>query len=133
MLDFLSVPLSQSLLIPLGLTAVASRADTGNYKMILGSGNSDSGTTTLMMSNEEIEHIIKIVKSLCDSSLLKKGAAETTENETKKIGRFFGVLLGTLGACLFENILAGKDVDAIRADHAAVWAGNRIIRAAESF
>ena len=30
------------------------------------------------------------------------------------------MLLGTLGACLFENILAGKDVDAIRADHEVV-------------
>lgn len=51
----------------------------------------------------------------------------------KKIGRFFGVLLGTLGACLFENILEGKDVDAIRADHEVVWAGNGIIRAEEGF
>ena len=43
------------------------------------------------------------------------------------------MLLGTLGACLFENILAGKDVDAIRADHEVVWAGNGIIRAEEGF
>ena len=58
-------PLAKSVLIPLGLTA-ASAADAGMHKKILGSGN----TTTLIISNDEIKDIIKIVKSLDDSDLL---------------------------------------------------------------
>ena len=51
-------PLTKSVLIPLGLTAAASVADAGIHKKVLGSGN----MTTLIMSNDEIEDIIKIVK-----------------------------------------------------------------------
>ena len=65
-------PLAKRVLIPLGLTAAASAADAGIHKKILGSGN-----TTLIISNNEIEDIIKIVKSLGDSGLLLKGVTET--------------------------------------------------------
>ena len=73
-------PLAKSVLIPLGLTAAASAADAGIHKKILGSGN----TTTLIISNDEIEDIIKIVKSLKDSCLLLKGVTETVQNEVKE-------------------------------------------------
>ena len=66
-------PLATSVLIPLGLTAAASAADAGIHKKILGSGNN----ITLIMSNDEINPIIKIVKSLEDSGLLLKGVTET--------------------------------------------------------
>ena len=56
-------PLANSVLIPLGLTAAASAADAGIHKKILGSGN----TTTLIILNDEINDVIKIVKSLEDS------------------------------------------------------------------
>ena len=52
-------PLAKSVLIPLGLTAAASAADAGIHKKILG-----SGTTTLIISNDEMEDIIKIVNLL---------------------------------------------------------------------
>ena len=58
-------PLAKSVLNPLGLTAAASAADARIHKKILGSGN----TTTLIISNDEIEDIAKIVKSLEDSGL----------------------------------------------------------------
>ena len=73
-------PLAKSVLIPLGLTAAASAADAGIHKKILGSGNN----ITLIISNDEIEDIIKIVKSLEDSGLLLKGVTETVQNEVKK-------------------------------------------------
>ena len=70
-------PLSKNLLIPFGLTAAASAADTGIHKEILGSGNRPSSSvshmTTLIISNDEIHGIIKIVKSLENSGLLIKG------------------------------------------------------------
>ena len=53
-------PLAKSVLIPLGLTVAASAVDAGIHKKILESGN----VTTLIISNDEIEDIIKIVKSL---------------------------------------------------------------------
>ena len=71
--------LAKSVLIPLGLTAAASAADAGIHKKILGSGN-----TTLIISNDEINDIIKIVKSLEDSGLLLKGVTETVQNEVKE-------------------------------------------------
>ena len=64
-------PLAKSVLIPLGLTAAASAADAGIQKKILGT------VPTLIISNDEIENIIKIVKSLKDSGLLLKGVSET--------------------------------------------------------
>ena len=59
-------PLAKSILVPLGLTAATSAADAGMHKKVLESGN----TTTLIISNNRIEDIIKIVKSLEDSGLL---------------------------------------------------------------
>ena len=58
-------PLAKSVLIPLGLTAAASAADSGIHKKIFGSGN-----TTLIISNEEMNDIIKVVQALEDSNIL---------------------------------------------------------------
>ena len=67
--------------------------------------------TTLIISNDEIEDIIKIVKSLEDSGLLLKGVTETIQNEVKEQkGGFLSMLLGTLGASLLGNILTGKGI-----------------------
>ena len=102
-------PLAKSVLIPLGLTAAASTADAGIHKKILGSGHNN--TITLIISNDEIEDIIKIVKSLEDSGLLLKGVSETIRNEAKEQkGRFLSMLLGTLDASLLGNISAGKGI-----------------------
>ena len=63
-------PLAKSVLISLGLTAAESAADAGIHKKVLGSGHNNN--TTLIISNNEIQDIIKIVKSLEDSGLLLK-------------------------------------------------------------
>ena len=100
-------PLAKSALIPLGLTAAASAADPGIYKKILGSGHN----TTLIISNDEMKDILKIVKSLEDPGLLLEGVSETIKNEAKEQkGGFFSMLLGTLGASLLGNMLTGKGV-----------------------
>ena len=102
----LITPLAKSVLIHLGLTAAASAADAGMHKKILGSG----GDTTLIISNNEIEDLIKIVKSLEDSGLLLKGVTGSLQNEIKELkGGFLCMLLGTLGASLLRNLLTFKD------------------------
>ena len=58
-------PLAKSVLIPLRLTATASATDATIHKKMFG-----SGFTTLIISNEEMEDIMKVVKSLEDSWLL---------------------------------------------------------------
>ena len=76
---------------------------------MLGSG-CHSSSTTLIISNNEMEDIIKIIKSLEDSGLLLKKVTETVQNEVKEQkGGFFSMLLGTLGASLLGNTLAGKE------------------------
>ena len=98
--------LAKSALILLGLTAAASAADAWIHKIILG-----SGSTTLIISNDEIKDINKIVKYLEDSGLLLKGISETIQNETKEQkGGFLSMLLRTLGASLLRNILADKGI-----------------------
>ena len=100
-------PLAKSVLIPLGLTAAASAADAGIHKKILGSGNN----TTLIISNKDMDDLIKIVKSLEDSGLLLKGVTESVQNEVKEQkGGFLSMLLGTLGASLLGNFLTGKGI-----------------------
>ena len=65
------------MLIPLGLTTRASAADAGIHEKILGSGMSNSGTTTLTVSSKEMTNIFKVIKS-------PKFLAQTIENETIK-------------------------------------------------
>ena len=99
-------PLAKSVLIPLGLTAAASAADAGIHKKILG-----SGSMTLIISNEEMNDIMKIVQALEDSNTSLKGVTQTIKDETKEQkGGFLSMLLGTLGASLLGNLLTGKGI-----------------------
>ena len=116
------LPLLKSVIKPLdmlGLTAAASATDAAINKKILGSGNH----TTLIISNDDIQDLLKIVKSLEDSSILLDGITETAKNEVKEQkGGFLSMLLGTLGASLLGNMLAGRGVirageGTIRADY----------------
>ena len=60
--------------------------------------------TTLIISNDEIEDIIKIVKFLEDSGLLLKGVTETVQKRIKEQkGGLLSMVLGTLGAGLLEE------------------------------
>ena len=118
-------PLAKSVLVPLGLTAAASAADAGIHKKILGSG-SDHNSTILIISNNEMDDILKIIKSLEDSGVLLKGVSETIQNEAKEQrGGFLSMLLGTLAASLLGDILpkglSGKGV--IRAGEGTIRAG----------
>ena len=101
-----AIPLAKNVLAPLGITAAASAIDAGIQKKIHG-----SGTTTLIISNEEMNDIKKIVQALEDSNILLKGLIKTIKNETKKRkGGFLNMLLGTSGASLLGNLLAGKGI-----------------------
>ena len=71
-------PLAKSVSIPLGLTAAASATDAPIHKKMFG-----SGFTTLIISNEEMNDIMKIVKSPKESGLLIKGVSQTIKNEAK--------------------------------------------------
>ena len=114
-------PLTKSVLIPLGLTAVASATDAAIHKKMFG-----SGMATLITSNEEMNDIMKIVKSLEASGLLIKGVSKTIKNEAKEQkGRFLSMLLGTLGASLLGHLLTGKGT--IRASKGTIRAGEIIL------
>ena len=96
--------LSKRVLIPLGLTAVTSATDPAIHKKMFGSGRSSdlaSHMIILITSNEEMNDIMKIVKSLEESGLLMKGASETIKNEAKEQkGGFLNMFLRILGASL---------------------------------
>ena len=84
-----------------------------------------SGFTTIIIYNEEMEYIMKIVKSLAESGLLIKAVRETIKNEAKEQkGGFLSILLGTLGASLLGNLLTGKGT---------IREGEGTIRADEKF
>ena len=124
-------PLAKSVLIPLGLTAAASAADAGIHKKILGSGHNN---TTLIISNDEMVDILKIVKSLEDSGVLLKGVSKTIQHEAKEQrGGFLSMLLGTLGASLLGDVLSkglsGRGV--IRAGEGTIRVGEGPIRAGQ--
>ena len=89
-------PLANSVLTPLGSPLAASVTDASNHKKMFG-----SGATTLIISNEEMNDFMKIVKSLEESGLLLKSISERIKTEAKvqKEG-FLSMLLGTLGTSL---------------------------------
>ena len=119
------MPLLKSVIKPLGilgLTAAASTADAAINKKILGSGNH----TTLIISNGDMQDLLKIVKSLEDSGILFNRITETVKNEVKEQkGRFLSMLLGAVGASLLGDLLtknlSGRGV--IRAGEGTIRAG----------
>ena len=72
-------PLAKNVLIPLGLTAAASATDAAIHKKMFG-----SGTSTLIILNEQMNDIMKIIKSLEESGLLIKDVSETIKRESKE-------------------------------------------------
>ena len=102
------LPLLKSVVKPLGmlgLTAAASATDAAINKKILGSGNH----TTLIISNNDMQDLLKIVKSLEDSAISLNGITETVKNEVKEQkGGFLSMLLGTLGTSLLGDLLTKK-------------------------
>ena len=123
-------PLDKSVLIPVGLTAAAAAAaatDSATHKKMFGSGN-----TTLIISNEELNDIMKIVNSLEGSGLLIKGVSHAIKNEAKEQkGRFLRMLLGTLGGSLSGNLLTVKGT--IRAGGGTIRAAEGTVRAGQDF
>ena len=84
----------------------------------------------MIISHDEIEDIIKIVKSLEDSGLLLKWVTETVQNEVKEQkGGFLSMLLGTLGASLLGNLLTGKGIYRAGKGKGINKAGEGIVRA----
>ena len=124
------LPLLKSVVKPLGmlgLTAAASATDAAINKKIVGSENH----TTLISSNDDMQDLLKIVKSLEDSVILLNGITETVKNEIKeqKCG-FLSMHLGTLGASLLRDLLKNNLSDrGVRAGEGTVRAGEGTIRA----
>ena len=99
-----AVPVAKNILVPLGIAAAPSAIDGAIQRIIHG-----SGTTTSMISNEQMNDIMKIVEVLEDSNII--GVTKIIKNETKEQrGGFLGMLLGTLGVSLLGNLLSGKRV-----------------------
>ena len=101
-------PLAKSVLISLGVTAAASATNAAIQKKVFGSRCPLAiapPMTTLIVSNEEMNGIMKRVKFLGESGLLIKGISETIKNENKEQkGRLLGISLGSL----LRNLLTGK-------------------------
>ena len=107
------------MLIPLWLKASASVTDATTQKKIHRSG------TTALISNEETQDKIKIVKSFEESELLIEDISETIKNEgEEQKGGFLGTLLGTLAASLLRSALTGWGV--IRPGKGAIRAGENV-------
>ena len=98
-----AVPLAKNILALLGITATISAIDAGIQT------KHGSGLTTLIISNKEMNDIMKIVQALEDSNILLKGVTKTIKNETKEQkGRFLGTLVGTLGSILSGKFISRK-------------------------
>ena len=123
-----ALPLAKNVLKPLGLTAAMSAIDGSIQKKTHGSGDK------LIIEQEDMNDIMKIIKALEDSGILLKGVSKTIKNETKEQkGGFLSMLLGTLGASLLDNLLTGgKGI--VRAGEGSVASrtkGDGIVRAGE--
>ena len=87
-----------------------------------------SGITKLIISNEEINNIMRIIKSLEDAVSLITGVSGTNEYEAKEQkGGFLAIFLGTLGARLLGNLFTEKGV--MRADEGTIRVSESTVRA----
>ena len=103
---------AKSVFIPLGLTDTASTVDAGIHKTIIVPGRLselERQTKKLIISDEEMNDILKIIESFEESSLLMKGVTKTIENETKEqSANNIGILLTTLKGNSLGYMLPGK-------------------------
>ena len=103
-----ALPLAKNVLAPLGLTAAMSAIDGSIQKKIHGSGATKGAGLKLIIEQEDMNDIMKIIKALENSGILLKGVSKAIKNETKEQkGGFLSMLLGTLGASLLGNLLTG--------------------------
>ena len=113
-----AMPLAKNVLAPLGLTAAMPAIDGSIQKKIHGSG------VKLIIEQEDMNDIMKIIEALENSGILLKGVSKTIENETKEqTGGFLSMLLGTFGGSLLGNLLTGGK--------GMMIAGEGIVRAGE--
>ena len=119
-----AMPLAKNVLAPLGLTVATSAIDGSIQKKIHGLGATKGAGIKLIIEQEDMNDIMKIIGALENSGILLKGVSKTIENETKEQkGGFLSMLLGTLGAILLGNLLSvGKGI---------MCAGDGIVRAGE--
>ena len=112
--------LAENVLAPLGITVLLQQ-------LMLNLKKNGSVNTTLIISNEDIKKIIKIIQALEDSNLLLKAVTKAIKNETKEqIGGFLSMLLGTLGTSLLGNLLTAKAIVRAGSENKK---GNGIVRA----
>ena len=98
-----AMPLAKNVLTPLGLTAAMSAIDGSIQEKIHGSG------VKLIIEQEDMNDIIKIIESLENSGILLKVVTKAIENETnEQRGGVLSMLFGTLGTSLLGNLLTGK-------------------------
>ena len=113
-------PLAERVLISLGLTAAATYATI--LKKMFG-----SGTTASIIFMEEMNYVMKIVKSLEESDLLIKSFSETIKNHVKKQkGGFLRMLLGTLDASIpcqkiFQQVKAQLELVKARLELVSIY------------
>ena len=95
---------------------VLAPLDGGIQKKMRGEG------IKLIIEQEDMNDIMKIIAALENSGILSKGVKKTMENETKEQrGGFLSILVGTLGASLLGDLLSGKGM--MRAGEGFVRAG----------
>ena len=117
-----ALPLAENVLASLGLTAAMSAIDGSIQKKIHGSWATKGAGVKLIIKQEDINDIMKIIKALENSGILLKGVSKAIKNETKEQkGGFLSMLLGILGGSLLGDLLTGGK--------GIMCAGNGIVRA----
>ena len=120
-----AMPLAKNVLASLGLTAAMSAIDGSIQKKMRGE------RIKLVIEQEDMNDIIKIIEALENSGILLKGVTKTIGNETKEQrGGFLSMLLGTLGASLLGNLLSRKGL--ARAGEGIVRAGEGVKKTPEN-
>ena len=79
-----AMPLAKNVLAPLGLTAAMSAIDASIQKKIHGSGATKGAGVKLIIEQQDMKDIMKIIKALENSGILLKGVSKTIKNETKE-------------------------------------------------
>ena len=103
-----ALALAKNALAPLGLTTAMSAIDGSIQKKIHGSGATKGAGVKLIIEQEDMIDVMKIIKALENSGILLKGVSKAIKNETKEQkGGFLSMLLGTLGASLLGILLTG--------------------------